>query len=261
MSATNERTKTQYGIRAVQRVCDIIDLLQRQSLGVSLAEVAKVADMPKSTAFRYMATLEERGFVERIPEDQRYRMSVGLMPPDSRELENFVQLVLPRLASLRDAWGETVNLGILRGDDVVYLAVVEAARAVRMAVKTGDRDFVHSTALGKAMASQLDEGRVRKIAERSGLPAVTERTTVDVDALVRQLAQVRRQGYALDDRENEADARCIAVTVPQSPVLAAISVSAPSARLSLSDVPRVAGSLQEVAEQIAADYASGRQAG
>src|SRR6188472_211643 len=101
-----------YYIRAVQRVCDILDLLQDAD-GVALPDVAGVTGLPKSSAFRYLVTLESRRYVERDPATGDYRIGLALLPLQGRQFDLLARRLRPALEELRDRFGETVNLGLL----------------------------------------------------------------------------------------------------------------------------------------------------
>ena len=232
-----------YYIRAVQRVCDVLDLLQDAD-SVSLPDVAEVTGLPKSSAFRYLVTLESRRYVERDPATGDYRIGLALLPLQGRQFDLLARRLRPALEELRDRFGETVNLGLLDSDRVTYLSILESPRTVRLAARPGDRDPIHSTALGKAIVAPLPESRVRAILAAEGMPRLTERTITDPDVYMAELERVRRLGYAVDDGENELDGRCVAVPLPGSRLPAAVSVSAPASRL-----PRER--TDEVAEAIA----------
>jgi IclR family transcriptional regulator, acetate operon repressor len=147
-----------------------------------------------------------------------------------------------------------VNLGVLSGTRVSYLDIVESHRQVRLAAKIGDRDRIHTTALGKAIAAQLSEDAVRHILRVEGMPVLTKRTIDDPDAYLEALAAVREVGYAVDDRENENDGRCVGVALPIADVQAAVSLSAPASRLSNDEVPHAANQLRTLAADIADEY-------
>lgn len=236
-----------YTVRAVDRVCAILNLLQESVDGSSLVDVGLATDLPKSSAFRYLWTLENHRYVERDAETGVYRLGLGFIGMQSRHLELLRHRAHPLLTRLRDDVGETVNLGVLDGDSAVYLDIVESRRGVRLAATQGVREPLHSTALGKAIAADLPEQQVRDILARSGMPALTANTITDPDRFVAALAQVRRSGVAVDDRENDIDGRCVAVRIPGTRLPAALSVSAPSSRLAMADVERVAAMLKEVA--------------
>lgn len=248
--STEERT---YSVRAVERVCSILNLLQQSVDGVSLLDVAGTTDLPKSSAFRYLWTLEAHRYVERDPETGLYRLGLGFLGMESRQLEVLRERTRPWLEKLRDELVESVNLGILDGDSVIYLDIVESRRGVRLAARRGDRDPIHSTALGKAIAAHFAESRVREILEHVGMPRRTDNTITDVDDYLAELAKVRRVGYAVDNGENEIDGRCVAVSIPGTRLPAALSMSAPAARFPVQQVEAVAKVLRDVASQITAD--------
>jgi IclR family acetate operon transcriptional repressor len=239
-------------VRAVERVCAILSLLQESTDGASLIEIAAATELPKSSAFRYLFTLEGHRYVEREPESGLYRLGLGFVSMQSRQVEVLRQRTRPWLEALRDKLGETLNLGILDGDSVIYLEIVESRRAVRLAASTRDRDPIHSTALGKAIAAYLPEERVIDILSRSGCPAVTANTITMVDDYLRELAKVRRIGYATDNGENEVDGRCVAVPILPGRLPVAVSLSAPAGRLPLQRVEEVAACLKEVVHSVAA---------
>jgi len=246
---TDERD---YSVRAVERVCAILNLLQESIDGVSLIEIAEATELPKSSAFRYLWTLEAYRYVERDAEAGMYRLGLGFVGMQSRQVEVLRQRARPVLERLRDEFGETVNLGVLDGDSAIYLEIVESRRTVRLAAKRGDRDPLHATALGKAIAAYLPEERVRELLITSGMPARTINTITSASDYVAELANVRRVGHALDNGENEVDGRCVAVVIPGTRLPAALSLSAPAARFPLQDVAKVAAALRAAAEQISA---------
>lgn len=240
-----------YTVRSVQRACSILNLLQHSVDGVSLVDVGAATELPKSSAFRYLWTLEQHRYVERDADTGTYRLGLGFIGMQPRHLELLRQRARPVLAKLRDDLGETVNLGVLESDFVVYLDIVESRRNVRLAAAPGDRDALHSTALGKAVAAHLPEAQVRESLQRLEMSARTVNTITSIDDYLVELARVRRTGYAIDDRENEPDGRCVAVIIPDTPLPAAISLSAPSARLPLQHVQQVALALTTAAALIA----------
>ena len=239
-----------YSIRAVQRVCDILDLLQEAPDSTTLANVAAVTKLPKSSAFRYLATLEARRYVERDVASGNYRLGLALLPLQSMQFELIAQRVRPFLEELRDEYNETLNLGLLEGNFVTYIEIVESSKAMRMAARRGDRDPIHSTALGKAIAAELPEERVRAILEAEGMPRATDRTLTRVDLYLSELERVREQGFAIDDRENEPEGRCVAVALAGGRPPAAISLSAPVSRLPFDQAEEVAARLRRVASAL-----------
>lgn len=240
-----------YGVRAVQRALDVLDALAESPEGRTVAQLGDAASLPKSSLFRYLATLEARGYVERDGERGRFRVGRRLGPLHSRRLELVARAARPRLDALRDRFQETVNLGVLDGGRVTYLQIVESPQAMRFAAREGDRDPIHSTSLGKAIASQLSPEHVLRILESEGMPKLTLRTITDPEAFLAELEEVRRRGFASDNGENEEGGRCVAVPLALVGVRAAISISAPAFRFSLDQVELVAAALIRSAQSVA----------
>jgi IclR family acetate operon transcriptional repressor len=243
-----------YSIRAVQRVCDLLDLLQRESNGTSLVRAAEVTKLPKSSAFRYLATLEERRYVERDRTTGDYRLGLALLlPMQAGHVDLLARTAHPHLVQLQKEFHETANLGLLDGHRVVYLDIVQSPHAMRLAARPGDHDPLHSTALGKAIAAELPVERVRSILKAEGMPRLTERTISAQRDYLAELKAIRKRGYAVDDGENEVGARCVGVPVPVGGLELAISVSGPAARVRSDLVPEIAAQLKEAASDIASE--------
>jgi IclR family acetate operon transcriptional repressor len=239
-----------YPLRAVDRVCDILDILANSADGATLAEVAESARLPKSSTFRYLSALAARRYVERDPESGTYRLGVAFRPQHTRALDELIDLARPALERLRDQLEETTNLGVLDGTFVAHAVVAESPHMMRLAARVGDRGYVHATALGKAMCATMPDDRVRSILEAAGMPRLTEATIVDPDEYLRELEKVRSDGYALDDNESQPSGRSVAVAIDGLGFPAAISVSAPAHRLPLEDSDRVIRKLRKLARSL-----------
>jgi len=245
-----------YSIRAVDRVCDILDLLQRSREGVSLADIAAVTSLPKSSAFRYLSALEARRYVERDDETSQYRVGLSFQTHDTRQLEAFLAQAEGPLRRLCYDTGETTNLGTLDGSMVVHSLVFESEEMMRLAARVGDRAPIHSTALGKAMAAELSQSRVLAVLEATEMTPFTSATITTPEAYLYELEQVRRQGYAIDELENQADGRCVAVALRGMPFSCGISVSAPAGRFTVDKVPMVVKQLRRVGLELVRDFVS-----
>lgn len=249
-TAEADTRPTTYPIRAVDRVCDILDTLANTPAGVSLSEVAESTDLPKSSAFRYLAALEARYYVERGPDGSSYRLGLAFRPQQTRSFERLTELARPALEKLRDQLKETTNLGILDGSQVIHAVVAEAPHMMRLAAHVGERGYVHCTALGKAMCATLPDARVRMILNAAGMPRFTEATITEPDRFLTELQRTRTQGFAIDEAENQPAGRCIAVVIENIPFPAGVSISAPVDRLPQDRVPDVVQQLQRVARTL-----------
>jgi IclR family acetate operon transcriptional repressor len=198
--------------------------------------------MGKSRTFRLLQTLGERGYVDRCAEGARYRLGARLFERAANVRSDIRQLARPFMKSLHERFNETVNLGVLKDGDVLYLDILETSRPFRMTATVGCRMPAHKTALGKAMLAGLPEARSGH-AVRPRLPAArpAQRQKLQVE-----LVRVRRQGYAIDDEENEPGVACIGAAIMDAagiPV-AALSVSGPARR--------ILGARKEIAQAVAA---------
>lgn len=239
------------GVRAADRVLDVMEALASRAEGLSLTELARQTEIPKTTVLRYVMTLLERGYVVRGPSLDYYRIPFSLQVLRPREVTRLVAAARPWMFSLRERFHETVNLGVLESNGVSYLEVAADTGAIRFNARTGAHDPIHSTALGKAIAVQLREPEVRRIVRLEGLPARTATTITDLPAFLRELQDVRRRGYARDRGENEEGGACLAVPLYGAPVPAALSLTAPVGRLDAETIDQVVAGLMEASEGIA----------
>lgn len=246
-------TNSPYAVRSVTRVLDIMDFLRQHPEGATPAELATATDMPRSSVFRYLATLESRGYVEKDNGTGVFHLGPAFLSSDVRHLRLLSQRARPILEELRDRFEETVNLGVLDGSRVVYLEIVESRRSMRFVARKGDHEPIHSTGLGKAISMLLDDDTTRSILATEGMPARTDRTITDPDEFIATIQRSREAGYAIDDGENEADGRCVAVPIAGLAFPAALSLSAPAARFSDREAKAAFDVLQEATRRISGD--------
>lgn len=166
-------------------------------------------------------------------------------------LEVLRERARPWLEKLRDRFDETTNLAILDGNHVTYLDIVESRRAVRLAASHEDRDPIHSTAEGKAVAAYLPEAETRQILEEEGMVRTSPNTITTIDGYLHELSRVRNLGYAVDNRENDVEGRSVAVRIHDARPPAAISMGAPAVRFPCEKIEEVAEELTYAARQIA----------
>lgn len=218
-----------------------------------LTEVTAAAAVPKSSTFRILASLAEQGFVRRHG-DGRY--GVG---PRLRGLSALVGGGEPAsigriLDELRQAsGGQTVHLALHSGQAITYIRKLEAEQPFRTASRVGMRMPLHTTAIGKSVLAHLPEAEVRELIAATGLPARTPRTITSAQALDAQLAQVRAQGFALDDEENEATIRCIGAAVlgPGGRPVGGVGITTVTFLVSREELEAYAPALRAAAEALA----------
>jgi IclR family acetate operon transcriptional repressor len=235
-------------VRSLERAFELLEHLADAGGEMALSELTEASGLPMPTIYRLMRTLVNRGYVRQEP-SKRYALGprlIRLGEGASRLLGTWAR---PTLARLVDEVGETANMAVLEGDEVVYVAQAPSRHSMRMFTEVGRRVQPHCTGVGKALLSLLPEPTVRGILARTGMAAQTPRTITDADALVAELARIRERGYAVDDEEQEIGVRCVAVPLPGAPTLTAISVSGPSARLTAEAVTDIVPVMRAAAER------------
>ncbi len=240
--------KPRQGILVLHKMLDILETIRESRSGLSLADLARALGLPKPTAYRIVATLESRGYIARNPAGH-YLIARKLfdLQQDESEEQALLRAAQPVMARLVDSCRETVNLGILDAGEVVVISTVESPQTIRMSSKVGNRRYLHSTALGKVLLSGLPEKEVQRLIRIQGLPRLTPRTIVTRQALAAELDLVRRQGFAMDNEENEPDGRCLGAPVlgVGGRIVAALSISAPIFRMDMTRARALAAELIE----------------
>ncbi|HEY7033571.1 MAG TPA: IclR family transcriptional regulator [Thermomicrobiales bacterium] len=248
-----ERTGPDYSIAVLDRALDVLEALADASEPLGVTELARRVGATKSAAYRILANLERRGYVGKDATTARYSLGSRLAYLGQRSLGTFDlrQVARPVLAELNRRFHETVNLGVLEGDEVVYIDMVESHHGLRMAARVGARDFVHSTALGKAMLAFSPPEAIQRRLQRP-LPRRTAHTITDPTQLAAELDRVRARRVAEDRAENELGARCVAAPIfdHAGVVIGAISLSSPETRLDDARAAEVAVAVREAAQEI-----------
>jgi DNA-binding IclR family transcriptional regulator len=239
------------------RAFALLERVARADAPMSLRDAAEASALPKPTVYRMLAMLEAAGLL--------VRESDGRVSPGPRLARFSLDTLLhasvraPRhaiLASLAGTVGETVNLTMLDGSEVVYLDRVETAWPLRMTLVPGSRVPLHCTASGKLLLATLPAARRRRLVASLELRRFTERTLADARSLDTELARIRRDGYATDNEEYLAGLVCVAVpvTMPRRRTAACIAVHAPVARMPLASAVAHLPALRRAAEAIAQTF-------
>jgi IclR family acetate operon transcriptional repressor len=228
-SANNGR----YLVPVVRSTFRILEELSRSG-SLNLNEVTVRTSVPKSTVFRILSTLHHLGYVRRDEGKRTYAISPNLadLANDTAGAEALRHYALPHMLSLRDEFGETVNLGHLHLDKVVYLEVVPSEYALRLNERPGASVWAHASAMGKCILAHAPLQVVAGILDHRKLPALTPHTITNTEEFRRELRRVKERGYAFDREETTLLATCVAAPIrdAQGRVVAAMSISGPCSR-------------------------------
>jgi len=231
-------TKPTNLIQTIERVTAILDVLAQNSKGISLGELSAKVNLPKGTTHRMLSSLMYFDFVQQDAGTRNYSLGFKLVELGSSLLE---QLDLrkeaePFLYALAQRTNETVYLVILDRTEVVYIDKIESddpSIVLRASSKVGQRNAVHSCAVGKALLSGLSEEKLDELLAEMNFVQKTENTITDPLQLKDHLKVVHARGYAVDDEESEKGIRCVAAPIQNElgRTIAAISISGPTVRI------------------------------
>lgn len=243
-----------YSVPAIHRTLDIVEtLVERRALTVS--DISRQFNIPKSSAYAILQTLKSRGYVEKDAED-RYSLSfrlfsLGATLVDNLDVRTEVHSLLEELT--RKA-GITGHIAIRDGGHAVYIDKVEVMDAVRVTTWVGKRMPLHSTSIGKAILAFLSEKDIDRIIAEHPLKRFTPKTVVNPAALKEQLAKIRAQGFASCNEENEIDVRSVAAPIFNGTqrVVAAVNLGASTLQMRTKDVPRLGALVSSYALRMSA---------
>ena len=240
-------------IQVIDRMSSLLDAVSRYPEPVSLKVLTAETGLHSSTAFRILDSMLANGFVER-DSSGKYQLGRKLLRLGSRvrAQSDVRQIALPVMAHLRDRLGESINLTIREGDEVVYIEKATPNRMMHVQQLVGSRAPLHVTAVGKLMLALSGEEECRSYAARTNLPAYTRNTINDLSKLLREADTIRDQGYALDDEEAEIGVGCIGTLIfdGSDNIVAGLSVSAPIDRRKLDWVDDIMQGAHEISEQL-----------
>ncbi|WP_307739872.1 IclR family transcriptional regulator C-terminal domain-containing protein [uncultured Parolsenella sp.] len=219
--------------RSTQRVLDILSTLSEADDGLSMADICRALDAPKSSLFPILHTMAASDFITYDEATARYSLGLrSCILGSSYERKGGVLGVFK--AAMREAVSacqETSQLGVLDHGRVLYIAKVDSAQPVQLRSSIGKTLGLTYTAIGKALVSELPEDEVRALVGEP-LERPTDHALATMDEFLAELAEVRRTGFAYDREETTEGVQCIAVPVRQRGHIAyGISVTTPSYRL------------------------------
>ena len=222
-------------VQSVDRALDLLEGLASSEDAVGVGALAAATGLPAGTVHRLLKGLVCRGYVRQVAE-RKYALGAAAFRLGDAAQRGLAHSARPYLTQLVERTGETANLSVLEGDDVVYVAQVPSPHTLRMFAEVGRHVSPHSTASGKVLLAALPPDRVAAVIGRLPLPGLTEHTITDQREVLAEVARTRARGWAADDQEQERGVRCLAVPVGRGgKVLAAMSLSGPAERFAGRD--------------------------
>ena len=246
-------TEANNPVKSVVTTFDILQTLRRLD-GAGVTELADELDLPKSSVYNYLSTLEQEEYV--VKDGSEYYVGLRFLDLGryARQRNDLYETARPELEAIADDTGELVNLLVEEHGQGVYVCRVRGDRAVNVAASTGHRVSLHNTGLGKAILAHMSEERVDAVLDEHGMSAETEHTITDREELKSELAAIRERGVAFDREERIGGLCCVAVPIldlDDRPI-GSISVAGPTSRMQgerfESEIPQALQSAANVIE-------------
>lgn len=240
-------------VESLQKAISVLKAFTITEPELGVNELSRRLGLHKSTVSRILFTLEQGGLIERNPETGKCRLGVGLIALAGlvirhTEVREAARLHLQWLA---DTTGETVNLTVLDGDEAINLEHIPSPRMVKHIGWVGRRTPLHCTSTGKLLLAHMPKDLIERHLAKP-LHIHTRFTITDADRLREMLARIRQEGYAVGQEELEEGLNAVAAPVRdhQGRVVAAVSVSGPSYRVSPERFPELAEQVREGGRRI-----------
>ena len=246
----------------VLKALDVLACLGKFARPMSTQEIAKYCEMSRPTTYRLLTTLMSRGFV-RTDGNYSYSLGTALISLSKVVLDsiNLPELARPHLHQLCTVSNETANLSILEGAEILYIGKEESLQAtqspifVMMRSTIGTRLPLHCSGMGKAILAHVSaEDCQALIARLMPLKPYATNTITNADTLQQEIARVRQQGYAIDDREIDDGTRCVAAPIFDNSkrVIGAMSIAGPAYRLTLDHLHLLSTEVIRAAQALSA---------
>ncbi len=251
---SDEAVESVGGVQSLARALSILEALAANDEGLTLTSLAKMVSLPPSTAHRLLTTLQRQRFVRFDPASMTWQIGVQAFVVGNAFMRSrdIVAVARPYMHRLMEESGETTNLYILNGGEAICMAQVQCRQAVRAISRPGGRLGLHLSAAGKAMLAHTPRNEVVEIVARHGLPRATPNTIGSLRKLRAELVRTRSRGFAIDDEEGALGLRCIAAPIldDRGIVHAALSLAAPTARMSDERLAKLGGMVAAAARSV-----------
>ncbi|MBT2537850.1 IclR family transcriptional regulator [Arthrobacter sp. ISL-69] len=240
----------------VGKALGLLVLLGDEPRGASAAELSRRAELPFSTTYRLLGSLTRDGFVDYEPDGRRYHLGLRVFQLGQRVSNHhgFAGTALPILRRVTEKTGEATILSVRDGHHHLTVNKVDGPQTFRVTSDPGHLGALHTTSVGKALVAFAEDAERQRLVEELELEPLTEFSITDRGAFRAEIEQVRRQGYAVMDEENELGMRAVAVPVfnAQGFAFASLATAVPVFRLSLENLVALVPALQEAAAELSA---------
>lgn len=245
-----DKVRTGAGSQTVSRALSVLELLGNSG-EMGVREIARSIEIAPSMAQRLINALAGAGFIEKAPESSRWKIGYKAFQIGSAFLSSvdFNAATSPELHFLADEKQVNSFLGVLRDQSVIYLATVQSGGAISITNAPGSRTFLHSTALGKALLAAKSDEEAERLLGAAPYKQLTRKTKRSFAALLKDLKECRRLGYAISDEENLENVFAVGAPVRNASgqTIAALSGAVPRQKLTAKAMNELCQMVKEAA--------------
>lgn len=244
-------------LTSLEKALKLFDAVAKAK-NIGLRDVATELGFPPSTVHRLLGVLTASRYLKQDPKTKKYQLSLKFLEMAAAVRENLdvITVARPHMLFLTQVTSETVNLAFFEETEIVYVdQIANSDSLLRMFTRVGTRAPLYCTGVGKAYLAYQPKRFVSEYWSAACKKRYTIKTIVDEAELERELETFRQLGYAVDDEEMEIGVRCVSAPIRQhsGSVVAAISISGPSSRLTSERTPVVGDLVRKTAAEISAD--------
>jgi|694.fasta_scaffold64800_4 DNA-binding IclR family transcriptional regulator len=249
-------------MKTVAKAIRLLKMFSAEHEEWGASELGRAVAMDKVIVHRLLRALAEGELLVQDATTRRYRMGPGLIALAHRNLGSMdvTSLARPYLERLRDETGETILLSVRRGNVVVVTLPCESRQAVRVSAEVGDSVPMYCSASGRVFLAFGPATLFQEI-DATPMPALTAHTITNLDEIGKQLVDIKRRGWAIDDEELADGVRAVAAPVfgPTGDVECCVALRAPSGRLPRNEMPKLAKKVAETAQRIGEELQRSRR--
>ena len=241
-------------IGSVIKAVEVLEELAKSEDGLGVTEISNKLNYGVSATYHLLNTLKLRNIIEQDKKTKKYRIGFALfrisgMAKRQNVLANLAQ---PYLDKLRETVGETSNLVVLDGSDIVYIAQSESTKLLKMFTQLGAKVPLYCTGGGKVLLAYQFKKVQDLILSKSNFEKYTKNTLASAEDLTKELEAIKKQGYGIDNEEREEGVTCIAAPVFDcyGEAIASISISGPTYRLREKQIPSIIKNVTDIAREL-----------
>ena len=256
MTDMSDYTRNRYIVPGLERGLKLLGSFTRERPEAGVGELAREHDLPRTTVFRLLHTLEANGFVTRVPGGKQYRLGSAVMNLGFEFLSTLElpDVARPILEALRDDTGASAHLSIREGDEIVYVSRYASRSALTSNIRVGSRLPAHASSMGRAMLACLPRGELEALYDDRPLSRYTDQTPGDLAALLDLLEGDRQRGFVVSRSYYERGVISIAAPVLDHAGRAVAAINITAAEQSL-DWPAREGFYVDCVRRAARDLA------